>query len=280
MKSTAALFFLGISPFLALFLAASGQQPVTPPGPVQVVVPPSVAPTPAPPEVEPEPDTLELPDFEITATIGGEVIGDPVVSLPAERMLTLIVTGKSVAGEQKPVVTWSLNQPSSDISIEYDGHKVNFCGPNGSVWLFQACVNSTDPKAGPFVAQRWVVVGKAPQPPPVVVDPDEPPIVQPPVIPPTTEPMAVTYVYEKDDGPIPPAVLSGLNRLNREKKIVATLFEDDSTDGDDDVPDQYKTALRAAKELGLPALIVTAGDRVLWQLKSPQTEEQVIRSVP
>lgn len=193
MKSTAVLICLALSPLFALVLGPlNGQQPVTPPGPVQVIVPPGPAPTPAPPDTEPAPDDLvSEPDFEITATVGGEVIADPVVALPAERMLTLVVVGKAVSGEQKPVVTWSLNRPSADISIEYDGHKVNFCGPNGSVWLFQAAVNSVDPKAGPFVAQRWVVVGMAPQPPPVV----DPPVVVPP------------------NPPTPPVTTGGLHSL-------------------------------------------------------------------
>jgi len=70
---------------------------------------------------------------------------------------------------------------------------------------------------------------------------------------------AATYVYEQRDGAVPSAVMAGLNRLNRERKIVATAVDDDITDGTGDTPEQYKPAFTAAKELGIPVLIVTAG---------------------
>jgi hypothetical protein len=90
---------------------------------------------------------------------------------------------------------------------------------------------------------------------------------------------AVTYVYEKDKTAIPVQVLVGINRLNREKKVVASHFEEDATDGDEQVPDQYKVPLKAAQEAGLPALVVTAGDKVLKVVKDPKTEAEVIGAV-
>ena len=101
-----------------------------------------------------------------------------------------------------------------------------------------------------------------------------------PDIAPSSPVTAVTYVYEKDQTPIPPAVLAGLNRLNRERKIVATPFEKDTKDGDDQVPDQYKIPLAAAIEAGLPALVITAGDKVLAVVKAPTTEAEVLEAVP
>jgi len=102
-----------------------------------------------------------------------------------------------------------------------------------------------------------------------------------PVVSPAT---AATYVYEKDDGMPNSAVMVGLDRLNREKKIRATLFEDDTVDGDGQVPDQYKVALEAAKAAGLPALVVTNGEKVVNVVvdrskshpdRQPLTTEQV-----
>lgn len=101
----------------------------------------------------------------------------------------------------------------------------------------------------------------------------------PPPVDPTTKATAATYVYEKDDGDIPTPVVVALNRLNREKNIVATPFEDDTTDGDGEVPDQYKVPLEAAKEAGLPSLVVTAGATVLKVVKAPTTEADVIEAV-
>lgn len=91
---------------------------------------------------------------------------------------------------------------------------------------------------------------------------------------------AVTYVYEKDTNAVPVGVLAGLNRLNREKKITASVFEEDTRDGSGEVPDQFKAALTAATSAGIPALIVTGGDAVLKVVKAPTTEEQTVGAVP
>lgn len=90
---------------------------------------------------------------------------------------------------------------------------------------------------------------------------------------------AATYVYEKDQHAIPSAVLAGLNRLNREKKIIATALDVDTKDGTGEVPGQYKLPFAEAVKAGLPALVVTAGDKVLTVVKSPTTEEAVMEAV-
>lgn len=90
----------------------------------------------------------------------------------------------------------------------------------------------------------------------------------------------VTYVYEKDNNIAPKPVAYALHRLNTEyENVIATQFEDDSTDGDDDIPDQYKIALEAAKKAGLPALVIQAGPTVVKVLKAPQTEAEVMNEV-
>jgi hypothetical protein len=90
---------------------------------------------------------------------------------------------------------------------------------------------------------------------------------------------AATYVYEKDTNAVPAGVLAGLNRLNREKKITASVFEEDTRDGSGEVPDQFKAALAAATTAGLPALVVTSGETVLKIVKNPRTEEQIVGAV-
>jgi hypothetical protein len=132
---------------------------------------------------------------------------------------------------------------------------------------------------------RKVVVsgGTAPRPPPVdpvkpkPVDPDKP--VTPPVDP-NTKVTAVTYVYEKDQNGIPNYVSQALNKINRESnfQIVASIFEDDSTNGPGQVPAQYKAAYEAAKKEGLPVLVVTAGDKVLRSVKAPKTEAEILEA--
>lgn len=91
----------------------------------------------------------------------------------------------------------------------------------------------------------------------------------------------VVYVYEKDDGPVPRPVAGALMsiNLNESLKIEATEFESDTVDPDGDVPEQYQAALAAAKEAGLPALVVLAGDTVVKVIKNPSTMEQVMESI-
>lgn len=91
---------------------------------------------------------------------------------------------------------------------------------------------------------------------------------------------AAVYVYEKDDGAVPVGVTVGLNRLNRERGIVATLLEADSTDGGGDVPEQYQEALAAAKASGLPCLVVLAGSTVLSVTPAPADADAILRAVP
>jgi hypothetical protein len=100
-----------------------------------------------------------------------------------------------------------------------------------------------------------------------------------PVIVPSEPATAATYVYEKDDTAISAEVAAGLNRLNREKKVIATVFEDDTRDGSGEVPDQYKVPLASAQGAGLPALVVTSGDKVLKVVKDPKTEAEVMEAV-
>lgn len=89
---------------------------------------------------------------------------------------------------------------------------------------------------------------------------------------------AATYVYEKDDGGIPDEVQTGLDRLNRERKILATFFEQNTVDGTGEVPDQYKAPLEAAKKAGLPSLVATAGVKVVRVVKNPTTEAAVMEA--
>jgi hypothetical protein len=91
---------------------------------------------------------------------------------------------------------------------------------------------------------------------------------------------AAVYVYEKGETPVPAGVSVGLNQLNRERHVVATLFEQDTTDGGGEVPDQYRPAVDAAKAKGLPSLVVLSGSTVLSIVKAPTTAEEIVRAVP
>lgn len=93
-------------------------------------------------------------------------------------------------------------------------------------------------------------------------------------------PTAAVYVYEKDAGTVPPGVTVGLDRLNRERRIVANLLEADATNGAGEVPAQFRPALAAAKVRGLPALVVLSGTAIVSVVPAPTTAEQIVGAVP
>jgi hypothetical protein len=99
-------------------------------------------------------------------------------------------------------------------------------------------------------------------------------------VPASTPGTAAVYVYEKDATAIPLWVTTGLNRLNRERKVVATLVEADTTNGGGNVPEQYRPAVDAAKAGRLPALVVMAGQVVLRVVPAPGSEAAVMEAVP
>lgn len=92
----------------------------------------------------------------------------------------------------------------------------------------------------------------------------------------TKKPTAVTYVHD-EKAVIPSGVSAALNELNA-SGILATSYPDDATDGDDDVPDQYKEILKAAKESGIPCLVLSNGGNVLKIVKSPTTKAHVLEA--
>lgn len=190
-------------------------------------------------------------------------------------------------------------EPGTFIAIraETDAAWVNFKADAGLA-VFPAGLLS-DPKATVLTASKpgryrvWaysgnddggvdrevtVIIGAPPPEPPPGPNPPGPP--SPPVVDPALKPTAAVYVYEKDSGGVPSPVMTGLNRLNREKKLLSTAFEEDSPNGSGEVPKQYKAAVAAARESGLPALVVTAGDKVLKVIKAPKTEAAVMEAVP
>ena len=126
----------------------------------------------------------------------------------------------------------------------------------------------------------------------IVAEPTTPVVAPPTTTPttptttPTTTPVdtdkkvtSVTYVHEKDDDAVPDGVKIGLDKLNQ-RGIVATSVDQDQVDGDGDIPEQYKLAIPAAKQAGLPALVVQAGSKVVNVVKKPETEQQVLEVAP
>jgi hypothetical protein len=91
---------------------------------------------------------------------------------------------------------------------------------------------------------------------------------------------AAVYVYEKNTGGVPPVVQSAIGKLNERENFIATTHEDDATNAQGVIPAQYKNAVPAARAAGLPALVVSAGEKVLRTVTKPTTAAQVIDAVP
>lgn len=87
----------------------------------------------------------------------------------------------------------------------------------------------------------------------------------------------VVLVYEKDQSQVPPSLRSALHSLNVDGSgVVASVVEVDSTTGGGAVPAQFASAVKAAKEAGLPALVSLNGtDAVVKLVKNPTTEAHV-----
>ena len=111
-----------------------------------------------------------------------------------------------------------------------------------------------------------------PVPPTTPPDPTQPPL--------PTKPTAAVYIYEKDQAAVPSAVAVALQRINADGSgVVATDFDRDTVTGDGAVPQQYRSALAAANESGIPCLVVLAGDQVLRVIRDPRTESAVLEAV-
>ncbi len=96
------------------------------------------------------------------------------------------------------------------------------------------------------------------------------------ISPPSRNVTQITYVYEKDQGAVPPAVTYALRQVNETTQVAATAFEKDQRDGDGQIPDQYQVALAAATEAGMPCLVVQVGDDVWEIVDNPQAEDDVL----
>ncbi len=89
----------------------------------------------------------------------------------------------------------------------------------------------------------------------------------------------VAYVYEKDKGTVPKPVAASLDKLNRERKMIASSLEVDTTNGTGTVPAQYKEAITAAQAKGLPALVVSVKGKVVKVVANPTTEQHVLEAL-
>lgn len=132
-------------------------------------------------------------------------------------------------------------------------------------WIFIDWEAKTFQRGRPRLVGTFTVEGEEPPDPP---DPPDPP---------NPAETRVTLVYEKDQTQIPPEVAAALMELN-EKGVMATEYEDDNKTGTGQIPEQYKIALQAARERGLPCLVVETPQGVVV-VHDPQDSSDVLDAV-
>ena len=76
-----------------------------------------------------------------------------------------------------------------------------------------------------------------------------------------------TFIYEKDKTSPSSSLLVKMNKLNREKNILATLFDIDTTNGLGQIPEMYRKEVEAATNQ-TPCLVLSNDSGVIKVLKS------------
>jgi hypothetical protein len=102
--------------------------------------------------------------------------------------------------------------------------------------------------------------------------------------PPVSKVSHATYVYDKETNPVPPQVAASLAKINTARvnggaSITADEFEIHTVSGTGAIPKQFEKVAAAAKEKGLPCLVVMAGDAVYRVVPNPKTESEVTNAV-
>ena len=88
--------------------------------------------------------------------------------------------------------------------------------------------------------------------------------------------MAVV-VYESAEAPLRPYVWGALNRLE-DSGLQVRAIDDDVTTGTDEQPRQVKAAIVAARENGLPALVLMSGEAVKSTLDLPKSSDAIVEA--
>ena len=133
-----------------------------------------------------------------------------------------------------------------------------------------------DYESGKYEEEMFVIV-MGDLPPPDIVEPNKP--TPTPTTPAIDKIDRVTVVYEKDEAVITPPVAKALSLLNRQG-IIATEFEVDTVDGDNETPEQYREAKKAAEREGLPSAVFQSGAKVVSTIKilPATTTEQIMEA--
>ena len=244
-------------------LPVGGGAPYVPP----VVIPPVVPPVIIPP-VTPPVDTLTA---QIDAAIA-MVITDPDKAVTAKVISDGYKLALGYAATfSKPDTFRQLIELGTDMGLKQGGKTASWQPYVDATAALTASMTMPE-----LVNFYTLAAGRLASP---TVPPIVPPI-QPPVIPPTTTATAAVYVYEQRDNSIPRPVAVALQQLNAgDSGVVCSEFDDDTLNGLDQTPKQFRTALEAARAAGIPCLVVLSGDTVLKVVPNPQTAADVTGAI-
>ena len=133
-------------------------------------------------------------------------------------------------------------------------------------WILIDWDNRTFERGRPTLRGQFTVKGKPDDPD----DPDDPD---------PNELDQAIYLYEKDEGPIPPGVMAALAKANEESEgeLIAVPFEEDQRDGDGDVPERYAVAYEAGMKFKRPCLVLVSGD--VAKVVTVTTYDDVMRAI-
>ncbi len=168
-------------------------------------------------------------------------------------------------------------EETSFLPVE-SGLKCIFASPTPGRYVFVLVVSGTNANGGAAADMATHAVTLAGATPPTPPDPPTDPT-DPTKPPPSLKATAAVYVWEKDQAQVPRGVAQALQAINAGGSVVATEFERDTVNGTGQTPAQYRAALDAAIKVGIPCLVVLAGDRVIRTVKAPTTVDQVQEAV-
>lgn len=153
-----------------------------------------------------------------------------------------------------------------DIGLVKRAPVVYFAGDKPGLYVL--CLIDTGSKS-PRIVTRRVQVGEvvppAPNPPPPGPAPVPTPV--PPVPSPTRKAVRATYVFEKSREIAPRGVSAALNEIAGASGAACSAVDQDVKNGDGATPKQYEVAIREAKSIGLPCLVVEFDDGTFRAVK-------------
>ncbi len=171
---------------------------------------------------------------------------------------------------------WSIPDELDHRKYE-DGKLLVIAGPPGKYVLRQNIVTARTegdviklPVRQKFAVYQLTITSVGPRPPPKDPEKPEDPVVE--------GKRAAAIVYESSEGAVPLAADAAAREL-RAKDVEVRVVDKDVVTGTGGTPAHLKPFLDAAKNVRLPALIVTADGKAIKAIPLPASKEAIVREV-